>query len=104
MNFPKEAEAVRKYIRDNVRRPKTLPILIDNGMGNDFLRWKNAEYRCPLGLCPGALNGTPISCGGAGMPSKMWNKEMSYAVGMFIHFWDLQTDPQYAVDTVWGEA
>ena len=103
MKFPKEAEPVRKYIRDNVKRPKELPKLIDNGMGSDFLRWKNTEYRCPLGLCPNAMNGTPVSCRGAGIPVE--RKDITVeGISFFIHFWDSQADPQYAVDTVWGDA
>ena len=92
MKFPKEAEAVRKYIRDNVKRPKALPI---GFCGRDF-RWGN---KCPLGMCPQAIDDTPTSICEFTEMVPFSQKEMRY----FFRWFDGLTDPQYAVDTVWGE-
>ena len=101
MKFPKEAEAVRGYIRDNVGRPKRLPKLIKNIIFSSHLRWRNRRgYCCPLGLIKTATTGAPLGGSSFSKPLPLTGK----SIERFIFWWDTQTDPQYAVDTVWGDA
>ncbi len=92
--FPKEAEPVRRYIRDNVKRPKDLPV--PDWADNTKLRWSE---KCPLGLCPLATHDYPFKIGQFSSIPPFTEKQME----QFINFWDSATDPQYAVDQVWGE-
>jgi len=99
MKFPKEAEPVRQYIIKNVGRPKTLP----QSRYIDHLRFiKNELKVCPLGLLPLAVRRNPIDKAEMGLSIHspiLRNKDIE----IFWTWWDAQTDPQYAVDTVWNK-
>lgn len=95
MSFPKEAEAVRRYIRDNVKRPKTLPKL----RFGSFVWKRKMGLCCPLGLLRDSKTGCPYSLREFDKPKPFTNDEMK----AFFEWFDLLTDPQYAVDTVWSE-
>lgn len=96
MKFPKEAEAVRKYIRDNVGRPIALPIFRKD---IQCLRWGKFLRRCPLGLLPNAHGEVPDYIGAFSTPVPFTQNQME----IFYEWFDKLTDPQYAVDTVWGD-
>ena len=91
--IPKAAMPVVEIIRRDVPRPEELPIgnTIDAG-----LRWEDAG-KCPMGLHPKSRSFAP------------WYHEdfadgicSDDAVQQFAGYWDKLTDPQAAVDAVWG--
>lgn len=93
MKFPREAEPVRQYIRDNVTKPKRLPRI-----SYGSLIWKrNKRLCCPLGLLRDAKTGCPYSLSEFETPKPFTNDQMK----AFFEWFDSLTDPQYAVDTVW---
>lgn len=93
--FPEEADTVRQYIRDNVERPKRLP-----EMNGGTLAWSRKKGMCcPLGL----LRQANVPCPFAFIHFKTIVPFNNEAFISFLGFWDTQTDPQYAVDTVWSK-
>ena len=77
--FPEAAEPVRQKIRELVERPKELPEQAHEGK----LRWQGD---CPYLLLP-----------------KEGHEALGESPRPFWRWWDSCTDPQEAVDTVWGE-
>lgn len=97
MKFPEEAEPVRKYIRDNVKRPRELPTFATY---STRLRWGEYNGVCPLGLCPNSGKPAPSYINDFSVVPPFTQEEL----WSFIEFWDSQQFPQYAVDAVWGNA
>lgn len=93
--IPKAALPVVEIIRRDVPRPEELPTL---GFENVVLRWRNKKTKCPMGL-PDASTAVAPAVG----TSFAGGVCTDTAVKAFGVWWDQQTDPQAAVDAVWGE-
>ena len=100
--IPLEARPVLKVIRNSSERPAALP-----GPGDEVaMRWIiGRDYYCPMGLCACAMRGDPVV-----MLDFIGNDKFGKypdlsddAVYEFSDWWDEQTDPQAAVDAVWGK-
>ena len=96
--IPRAAMPVVDLIRATVPRPRTLPVLVGDGAKGVWLRWRRrrGEY-CLMGLLPCALSRMPILLSqlpGSGLTPK------AFLAG--LRMWDRWTDPQAAVDAVWG--
>lgn len=95
--LPKAAMPAVKEIRKRIPRPNNLP---SEPPGYHVLRWTHPishKFCCPLGLHPENVD-RPTAVSITGKPG------LSEACGAFWHWWDAQTDPQAAVDAVWGKA
>lgn len=106
---------VAKFIKENTKRPRTLPKTPDSWDLDDSapnltdregygpgLRWKpkrsNDTGVCPLGLLPGC---------GADAPSHIDLFEVKPPFGQkslraFIDWWDAQQNATTAVNSIWG--
>ncbi len=105
--IPNAAMPVVEVIRRDVPRPKDLPAF----RGHQTLRWRKAVRKrwkktsylglntsyCPMGLHRKAGNSAPTSRSGF-LVDKLTTKEII----AFAVWWDYQTNPQEAVDAVWG--
>lgn len=94
--FPLKAIPVRDFIRKHVPRPKELPSSIrrDNtALGFDLC--------CPVGLLPDAPSAAPAS----DFCRRMAIRQVCDEDGLrtFMNTWDAFTEPQKAVDAVWGD-
>lgn len=111
--IPKAAKPIVEKIRELVPRPTNLPSLTTTNTDDPVLRWtwprRPSNQCCPLGLLPNALVGVPVGPQGTGlwpghdMDWEEWRDKDS-SVSAFIGWWDAQTDPQAAVNAVWGKA
>jgi hypothetical protein len=97
--IPDAAVPVLELLRRDVPRPDP------GNLNGTVLRWfmftrtGMGQYCDPLGLHPNAVCGTPrIPDALPGVP--VLRREMMQA---FADWWDEQTDPQAAVDAVWGQ-
>ena len=94
--LPRRVEVAAKVIRKHVARPLIFPtpkVVAD--LGVTFLKWHD---RCPLGLLPTAKTNCPV-----------FGKQVAWLDGLtnddvqaFADWWDKQSDPLVAVESVWG--
>ena len=94
--IPERVEVVARVIRKHIPRPSTHPVpntVAD--LGVTFLRWNG---KCPLGLLPTAKTNCPTFGGQVGWIDGLTNDD----VQAFADWWDRQSDPLIAVNTVWG--
>ena len=92
--IPKAARPVVKIIRQDVPRPKTLPVPMFPGRRDyQSLRWANGK--CPMGMHRLAKSNTPLAPGS--FPG--CSEEEIFA---FADWWDRQSSAEEAVDAVWG--
>lgn len=100
---PTNAMPVVKVLRQDVPRPKGLPMVFSPGR---TLRWwrlggiginQLATVCCPMGLHPKAEAGVPQCVSEFPLAE-------SFAIRAFYAWWDEQTDAQAAIDAVWGPA
>lgn len=100
--IPKEAEDIAAMIRAEVPRPKSLPESALAGPSMASLRWPHPMFAlcCPMGFLPAAENGEPSDYGC--FAEGAFETEANEAIWSFGQWWDEQTDPQAAVDAVWG--
>lgn len=94
--MPKVAYKARDYVMANVKRPTALPRLVEYDQTTNFgLRWDGGQHGVdPLGLCPESPRYLPVEA---------FDTLSNDDVTDFISWWDSQTDPQDAVDQVWGK-
>ena len=99
--IPPEAMPVVEILRRDVPRPEELP-----GDKWPSLSWPSPYWRrcsrlgvcCPMGLHPKSLFNAPNDA------SVFADGETTDdAVDSFGKWWDEQTDPQAAVDSIWGK-
>lgn len=94
--MPKAAQVIAKVIRAKVKRPKRLP---QYHTYNNALRFNMKRGQCcPMGLLPGAKRTTP-----AFVYSFNKSPGTQEQIELFWRWWDSQTNPQQAVDAVWGK-
>ena len=101
LEIPAEAMPVVEILRRDVPKPHGLPSSrLDSGQQ---MHWEGCK--CPMGLHPLAESYTPTtpeqSLGFIDMDERF---RLGEPVDSFLEWWDAQTDPQAAVDAVWGEA
>lgn len=103
--IPKSAMPVAEYIRENVPRPKELPAKHWPDGAFCFIQYHKVEFavtggKCPMGLLPEAKEPWPCE------PKDFHPRPIGFtkrAVSSFGRWWDSQTDPQDAVDAIWGK-
>lgn len=93
--LPKQAEVIAKAIREQVPRPNELPMFYLVSDAKLKLRF---NHKCPMGFLQNAKHVVPSSANDFIVPPG--NDEEIIA---FATWWDSQTDPQAAVNAVWGE-
>ncbi len=94
--IPQDAMPVVTILRRDVERPKDLPEAL--GLNGRGLRWVDDSETCPMGFHDQSTFWLPDDCTefAGGICS-------NDSVGEFSDWWDMQTDPQAAVNAVWGE-
>lgn len=98
--IPKAAQVIARVIRAKVKRPKRLPIynIISYRRLDGVLRFNRKKGTCcPMGLLPEAQR-LPTFIEHFKTPPGTNDEIYS-----FWAWWDFQTNPQQAVDAVWGK-
>lgn len=93
-------QVINKVIREQVPRPKRLPRATEcDGTRLRFYTTPAGYILCPMGLLPEAKSPCPTGLHNFGKPPGS-----EYQIIQSWVWWDSLTDPQAAVDAVWGES
>jgi len=96
-NIPKEAMPVVRVLRRDVKRPRALPLLID-----DVLRWaRKGKEICPMGLHKKSMSKQPMNY--RQFADGCCSQE---SVTAFYGYWDelFARDARNAVNDIWPKS